>query len=226
MRKVLFAVLLAIPVSAQTRDFLSPEEIDQLRETQEPNLRLQLYSKFALRRVDEIEQQMKENKTGRSGFVHDLLEDYMHVIEAVDTVTDDALRRKVAVDIGTAAVANAEKDYLVRLQKIRDSKPRDLTRFEFALREAIEATQDSIEAAQQDLVQRSKEVLTKIQKEKEDKAKGMAPEGGEAAGGSAAKKKEVDEAKPAAPKRKAPTLRRPGEPDPAATPPAPAPKRR
>ena len=58
----LMAMLLTLPLAAQQRDFLTPDETDQLREVQEPNARLALYSKWALLRLDEIEQMIASNK--------------------------------------------------------------------------------------------------------------------------------------------------------------------
>lgn len=202
----IFAVLLCMGAFsfAQTRDYLTPDEIDQLRIEQEPNLRLKLYTKFALQRVDEIEQLVATPRTGRAAFIHDLLEDYEKIVEAMDTVADDALARKITLDKGVATATSAEKDFLARLEKIRDSKPNDLPRFEFALREAIDSTEDSIEQGQQDLGQRAAEILAKEKKEKAERAASMTP--AEAAERKAEAKK-ID----TTPKRKPPTLLRPGE---------------
>ena len=204
----LVAALLTLPVAAQQRDFLTPDETDQLREAQEPNARLALYSKWALLRLDEIEQMIASNKAGRATFIHDLLEDYGHIIEAMDAVADDALRRKIAIDTGVSALTVSEKDMVTRLQKIRDAKPKDLGRYEFALNDAIDTTQDSLELNQADLPGRAASVAAKEAKEKQERLATMTP--AEAAEQKAADKK----ADP--PKKKAPTLLRPGEklPDP------------
>src|SRR4029077_11268076 len=51
MKTLLCCLLLAVPLTAQ-RDFLSADEIDQIKEAQEPNLRLKLYADFAKLRLD------------------------------------------------------------------------------------------------------------------------------------------------------------------------------
>ena len=204
MRNAILLAFISLPLPAQQqRDFLTPFEADQLREMQEPNERLQLYSKWALLRLDEIEKMTASPKAGRATFIHDLLEDYSRIIEAMDTVADDALRRKVAIDVGIAAVSAAEKGMLERLEKIRDAKPKDLARYEFVLRDAIDTTGDSLELSRQDLGSRSTSVATKVKKEEEERKASMTP--------AVLAEKKAEDKKTEAPKRKVPTLRRPGE---------------
>ncbi len=208
MRMTIATLFLAIGsmAVAQNRDFLTAAEIDQLRLTQEPNARLTLYTKFALIRMDQIEQIAATAKTGRATFIHDLLEDYTHIVEAMDTVADDALSRKVTIDKGVAAVASAEKDFLARLTKLRDEKPKDLARYEFALRDAIDTTGDSLELSNQDLEQRTGEVTAKQKKEQEERMANMRPE--EVA---AEKEKKAEAQRVDVNKRKRPSLLKPGE---------------
>jgi hypothetical protein len=204
MKHAIFILLIlcATPLFAQ-RDFLTADEADQVRIAQEPNERLKLYIVFAQQRLDLIQQAIAKEKAGRSGLIHDLLEDYTSIIEAIDTVSDDALKRKLPIDVGMAAVAQAEKQMVDVLKKIEESNPKDAARYQFALKNAIETTQDSAELSQEDLKQRSEEVNAKAQKDKEEIESMMTPKDLE--------KKKVAEKKETETKRKAPTLRRPGE---------------
>jgi hypothetical protein len=203
MRNPILLLALALPLAAQQqRDFLTADEADRLREVQEPNERLKLYVQFGRQRIDQLDQLAAKEKAGRSAIMHDLLEDYSRIIEAIDAVADDALGRKVAIDVGIKAVSEGEKEMLAHLQKINDSKPKDLARYEFVLRDAMDTTQDSIELNEEDLQQRASTIEAKDKKEKAERKESMTP--------ATAEDRKAEEKK-APPARKAPTLRRPGE---------------
>src|SRR2546422_7045688 len=202
---IFLCLALALPVAAE-RDFLTADEADQVRLAQIPNDRLKLYVHFAQQRLDLLKQMFASKKPGRSALIHDTLEDYSQIIEAIDTVTDDALKRKVAVDEGVAAVASAEKGMLPVLKKFEESRPPDFSRYEFSLKQAIETTADSLELSEEDLTARSTQVQTKAKREKEEIESVMQPKDLE--------EKKAEEKKAAADQkkqRKPPTLLRKGE---------------
>jgi uncharacterized protein YdiU (UPF0061 family) len=198
-------VLLAATMllGAQDRDFLTSDEADQVREAQEPNARLKLYLAFAQQRVELIKQLLATEKPGRTMLIHDTLEDYTHIIEAIDTVADDALKRRLDITLGMKAVADGEKHLVTELQKLTEKKAKDFSRYEFAMQQAIETTSDSADLSNEDMNQRAGQVAEREHHEKAERD-------------AMTSKKEVQEQKAAdkkteGPKRKVPTLRRPGE---------------
>jgi hypothetical protein len=216
MKTLLCCLLLVAPAAAQ-RDFLSADEIDQIKEAQEPNLRLKLYADFARLRIDLVHNLLGKDKPGRSILIHDTLDEYSKILDAIDTVADAAAERKADIHLGLAAVATAEKAMLPVLKQIEESRPKDLERYEFALTQAIETTADSLDLAEEDLSKRASDVEQRQDAQKKAAQAQMTPIEKEGQQADEAKKKEAAQvaeekaAEDATPKRKPPTLLRPGE---------------
>jgi len=208
MRRFALAILASAaalsPLAAQDRDYLTPDEVQQVRDAQEPNERLALYVKFARMRIEYINNLLSKEKPGRSVLIHDTLEDYTNIIESIDTVADDALRRKADVSPAMKLVADAEKEMGAALEKITAKPPADMNRFEFVLNEAIDTTHDSTELATEDPSARSAEVAAEAAREKKEHDENLSP--------AELEKKKADEAEAKKnPPRKAPSLLKPGE---------------
>ena len=191
--------------SGQTkkRDFLTIDEANKVRDAQEPNQRVVLYLHFARQRVDQVTQLLEKDRPGRAVLIHDLLEDYSKIMDAIADVTDDGQRRRFDLTKGFSAIASDAKTNLEILQKIQDNPPKDLERYDFVLTDAIQSTTQSYEEAKLTPEERKEKVAAQEKQAKEARLAEMTPE--EAAQAKAA------EAKKAAEKKKAPTLLKPGE---------------
>jgi len=105
IKRVLILLLIAFPAFAQ-KDFLTSSEVEQVREVQEPVARIKLYLLFAKQRLDQVQSLMAKDRPGRSGEIRQLLEDYTGIVDAIDTVSDDALVRKNDVTTAPAFIAD------------------------------------------------------------------------------------------------------------------------
>lgn len=211
----IFACLLACALLVfGQKDFLTEDEIERVRLAQEPNERLKLYSTLARQRVDQLDQLFAKEKAGRSILIHDLLEQYAKIIEAIDIVADDALRRGAVLEEGMKLAIDAEKKMLVKLEKFAGLEARDLSRYEFALQTAIDTTKDSIEMSEEDLGTRAKRATAGAETEKKQREALMTPAELEEKKASEKKLNEDPKLKG----RKPPTLRKKGEEAPAKKP--------
>ena len=197
------ATLAAQDYIGARREFLTDHEIDSIREAQEPNLRIQRYLDFAKLRLELIRLRLAEEKPGRSKIVHRTLKEYGHILEAVDTVVDDALDREFDIGPTIGPLLAQQKTFLTALQKIADDPPEDHFRYQFVLEDAIDITRDSMELAGGDLGARKAAIREADEQEVSKRDTSMVPE----------LKKELEEIRreEQKKKRKRPTLLRPGE---------------
>lgn len=196
--------------AAPQRDFLTEDEADQIREAQDPNERLLRYTKFARLRLELIRQAFENDKPGRAKLIHDNLADYSKIIEAMDQVVDDALMRKVDLTKGISLMADQEKVFVKQLEQFSAKDVRDRRFYEFALKDALESTQDSLEESQHDLRERTRKL------QEEDVRDRKKREAESVTSPAEAEKRQAEEKQPADKDKekkapKAPTLRRKGE---------------
>ena len=164
--------------------------------------------------MDQLDQLFSKSKAGRSILIHDLLDQYAKIIEAIDIVADDALRRNVVLEEGMLAVMKAERAMLGKWEKFTTAENKDLSRYEFALTTAVETTRDSISSGEEDMAARGKRVGEDLKRDKQAREVLMTPEEkaeGKATAGTPDKKATATTEDPKLKGRKPPTLRKKGE---------------
>ena len=205
----LLCLLALASLRAQDRDFLSTDEVEQVRLAQEPNARLMLYSKFAEARVLQVEDLLKNEKPGRSVLIHDLLEDLVEILDTIDIVADDALMNNMDIGVGMQDVVKRHTVLAGKLKQIDQMELSDRGRYQFQLQMALDTVDDSLELAQEDLAKRKVDVLAKDKAEKVEREALRTPQ--DVAERKEADKKQADQDKKTGRTRKAPTLYKPGE---------------
>lgn len=203
----LLLLLACAPAMAQ-RDFLTPDEVEQLRLVQDPEPRLQLYLKFARQRVDMLEQLFAKRQTGRSGLIHDTLEQVTQIIEAMDMNIDDAIRRQKPLE-KLDGIVKGQKELLARLESMAEKEEPDRARYQFALEQALETLRDSIDMNEQDIKDRTLSVADREKALREERDELLAPERKEEL--EKERKRIESEKEGVAPGKKRPTLLKPGE---------------
>ena len=187
-------------------DFLTDHEADVIRVAQEPNDRILAYLHFAHLRLELVDQALASDDKARSRQIHKNIEQYGRIIETIDLVIDDAAIDRVDLGKSMAKLAEAEHEYLARLERIQAQSAPDQWAYEFVLQDAIDITSDSRELALEDLGDRASKVLEADAGEKKKRRTMMTPE----------RRKEVEKAEKeqeeeSGAKRKRPTLLKPGE---------------
>ncbi|WP_321472037.1 hypothetical protein [uncultured Paludibaculum sp.] len=207
MRILLALLLLAAPLAAQ-KDFLTADETDQVRLVQDPDERLALYIKFAQQRISLLDQLFAKQKTGRSGLIHETLEQYTEIIDAIDSYIDNSIHKQKP-PTSLPVVAKAQKEMVASLEKFAELDPPDKGRYQFALDQAIETTKDSVEVNEQDLRTRTHDVEMREAQLKKEQEELLTPQGKEEAQKQATRVAAEKTGVPAG--KKKPSLLRPGE---------------
>jgi hypothetical protein len=189
------------------KDFLTQAEVDVIRETQEPNERIATYLHFAALRLELVSQLLAKNEEGRGGKIHDNLEQYGRILEAIDAVIEDGLVRDADLAKGYEALLAQEGEFLTKLKAVQETEPDDLWRYEFALEDAVEITSDSLELASEDVGKRKRDVLESDDAERAAREKATS----DARRAEVDKSKQKEEKKEAEFERKRPSLLKKGE---------------
>ena len=137
---------------AQHHADLAQAEIDQLRDSMmEPETRLKLYVKFAKTRIealDQIRTDPKISATERPSQTHDKLQDFVDIYDELNDNIDMYVDRKDDIRKPLKTIIEADTEFQAKLKAFEDSltaSKEESKPFEFVLRNAVDAVNDSAE---------------------------------------------------------------------------------
>jgi hypothetical protein len=169
---------------AQRREFLSDAEVEEMRETaDDPPRRLRSMVKFAQTRILTIDQIRSDPRfaKGRGTRIHDLLEQFVGIVDELDTNIDSYAAHDVDLRKPLKDVIEAGSDFQLKLRTLKDAASGDpraaneAQEYNFILEDAIEAVAGNLANARSLLEQQNAkrgEDKEKRDEKKDDKKSG------------------------------------------------------
>lgn len=136
------------------RDPLTDQETDQIREQAlNPQKRFHLYITFATARLTAIDQLRADPKMaqGRGQQVHDLLEDFLALVDETEDNLDDYREKKADLIKPLTELVEAESNWKLKLRSLKESGGADVKDYDFVLQNAIDAVNESSDSARKEL---------------------------------------------------------------------------
>lgn len=134
------------PARAQEPDYLTPEEVQLVRDAQEPNKRIALFLRFADERLQSFESALAGvpgEKALDGGALKDRLNDFIRAVDDTADALEVALERG-GVDLRKTRgpLTKSAQDYLARLQQAGKTERGAAEDLRFDLEDALLASED------------------------------------------------------------------------------------
>ena len=168
--KLTLLLALALPALAQRRpDPLTPEEIDQLRDTAvEPEKRMKLYVDFARTRLVALEKLRSDPKTtDRPAQTHRMIEEFLTIYNELDDNLENFEARKSDLRKALKTVIEGDTEFQAKLRGLKDdprASKEEANDYQFVLSDAIETVDSGAEDHRK--MQVEQEQIWKQQKKK------------------------------------------------------------
>jgi len=130
------------------KDYLSPNEADQIRDAENVSARVKLFLDFAEDRLKKIDYELarKERNRDWSDRMWSLINAYTGCVDDAADFLESGLEKQENLRPGTKDLEKRTKEFLPRVKELRANPA--LAQFSSDLDDAIEATQDAADTAQ------------------------------------------------------------------------------
>ena len=187
---LVLAVFLPAGVGAEKRDFLSDEEVDKLRDAQEPSERIDAYLSFAqirLTRFDDYRGRPPNPDYDIPGYLNAQLDQYIRITDALKDCIEDHFDRRNDMRAGLKKFVETGPHQLDQLRHVEDSSDAYAASYKKSLGDAIDDFTDALDGATKALSEQTKlfgelkreekvDAQTAKEREKEEKKQSKAEE--------------------------------------------------
>ena len=144
----------------KTRDPLTEQEVDQMRETADfPDKRLELMIGFARARMKNIQDLRTATKIppDRPATIHELLQDFLTLLDEMDDNIDMYSAHKTDMRKGLKLLIEADSEWQLQLRQLKEqSPPEELQQYSFVLTNAKDAVNESAQNSRETLQEQNK----------------------------------------------------------------------
>ena len=156
---LLLVVSLGIARGAEKGDYLTDDEVDQLREAQEPSQRIETYLAFAqvrLERFDDYRNRPPNPDYDIPGYLDTQLDQYIRITDALKDWIEDHFDRHDDMRAGLKKVLEMGQHQLEQLRHAEDSPDPYAAGYRKTLSDAIDDFTDALDGATKALSEQTK----------------------------------------------------------------------
>jgi len=156
---LLLTVSLGLARGAEKGDYLSDDEVDRLREAQDPSQRIETYLDFAqvrLARFDDYRNRPPSPDYDIPGYLDTQLDQYIHITDALKDWIEDQFDRHDDMRAGLKKVVEMGSHQLDQLRHAEDSPDPYAAGYRKTLSDAIDDFTDALDGATKALSEQTK----------------------------------------------------------------------
>jgi hypothetical protein len=156
---LLIAAVLGVAAGAQQADYLSDDEVDELREAQGPSERIEKYLAFAqvrLTRFDDYRNRRPDPDYDIPAYLNTQLDQFIHITDALKDWIEDHYDRHDDMRAGLKKVLEAGSHQLEQLRHIEQSTDPYAAAYRKSLSDAIDDFTDAVDGATKALSEQTK----------------------------------------------------------------------
>lgn len=155
----LFVALAAGLARAQTGDYLSEDEQEQVRDAQDPSQRIGLYLSLAqlrLTRFDDYRDRPADPNYDVAGYLETQLDQYIHITDALKDWVADHFDRREDMRAGLKKVVEDGQRQIDELRRAEDSSDPYAAGYHKSVEDALDDFSDALDGATKALSEQSK----------------------------------------------------------------------